>query len=62
MRLFSSDLVRNFGIGFVVGTLLVAGANAENWSADLSSPAQAAPMPKDATLSADFVIGNQGTR
>ncbi len=62
MRLFSSDLVRNFGIGFVVGALLVAGANAENRSADLSSPAQAAPMVKAPAASAEFVIADQGMK
>lgn len=62
MRLFSTDLYRNFGIGFVVGALLVAGANAESWSGDLGSPALAAEMPKAPAVSADFVIAVEGTK
>lgn len=62
MRLFSSDLVRNFGIGFVVGALLVAGANAQDWSGELSSPALAAQMPKAPAPSAEFVIAPEGTK
>jgi hypothetical protein len=56
MRLFSSDLYRNFGIGFALGAVLVVGANAKDWGV-LESPAQAAeqrgvvPAP-----TAEFVI------
>jgi hypothetical protein len=56
MRLFRSDLFRNFGIGFVVGALLVAGANAETWSDEISSPAQAAVMAKAPVPAPEFVI------
>ena len=35
MRLFSPDLFRNFGFGFVLGALLIAGANAESWGGEL---------------------------
>lgn len=56
MRLFSPDLIRNFAAGFVVGALLVAGANAESWGSKLSSPAQAAEMRTAPALSSDFVI------
>jgi hypothetical protein len=56
MRLFSSDLVRNFGIGFVVGALLVAGANAKSWSDELAPPAHAAQMAKAPAPSNEFVI------
>ncbi|KPF63854.1 hypothetical protein IP79_08475 [Porphyrobacter sp. AAP60] len=62
MRLFSTDLIRNFGIGFVVGTVLVVGANAQSWSGDLASPALAAQMPKAPAVSADFVIAPEGTK
>ncbi|HSJ78175.1 MAG TPA: hypothetical protein VK913_05510 [Erythrobacter sp.] len=62
MRLFSTDLIRNFGIGFVAGTALVVGANAESWSGDLASPALAAEMPKVPAVSADFVIVSEGTK
>ncbi|MDP5103681.1 MAG: hypothetical protein NWP98_07120 [Erythrobacter sp.] len=56
MRLFSSDLIRQFGIGFVVGALLIAGANAENWGDAVASPAQAAEALKAPAPSAEFVI------
>ncbi len=44
MRLFSSDLLRNFGIGFALGAVLIVGANAEDWSGAVASPAQAAEL------------------
>ena len=44
MRLFASDLFRNFGIGFVLGAVLIVGANAESWSGAVASPAQAAEL------------------
>jgi len=56
MRLFSTDLFRNFGIGFAVGALLIAGANAETWGGELSSPAQAAETLTAPAPSAEFVI------
>jgi hypothetical protein len=56
MRLFSSDLVRNFSIGFVLGALLVAGANAESFGDQIASPAHAAAMPETIAPAADFVI------
>ena len=62
MRLFSSDLFRNFSIGFVLGALLVAGANAESWSGDLASPAQAAGMPDLVQPTAEFVIAEEAPR
>lgn len=60
MRLFSSDLFRNFGIGFVVGALLIVGANAETWGEKLSSPAQAAETLEAPAPSAEFVIAPEG--
>lgn len=56
MRLFSADLVRNFSIGFLLGALLVVGANARTWDETLSSPAHAATMPETLQPTADFVI------
>ncbi|MET4133669.1 hypothetical protein ABIE62_002821 [Porphyrobacter sp. MBR-155] len=56
MRLFATDLFRNFAIGFVGGALLVAGANADSWGSKLSSPAQAAETLKAPAPSAEFVI------
>ena len=62
MRLFSSDLFRNFSIGFVLGALLIAGANAESWGGELSSPAQAAAMPDLVAPTADFVVSAEAPR
>jgi hypothetical protein len=59
MRLFSADLLRNFSIGFVLGALLIAGANAENWSADLSAAARAEPLPQRVQPAAEFVIADE---
>jgi hypothetical protein len=56
MRLLSSDLFRNFSIGFVLGAVLVFGANPDGWSASLSSPARAASMPEVVQPTAEFVI------
>lgn len=58
MRLFSSDLFRNFGFGFALGALLIVGANADSWSSVLAPAAQAAELraaPVDAPT-AEFVI------
>lgn len=64
MRLFSPDLFRNFGIGFVLGALLIAGANAENWGGELAPAAQAAELRKAPALhddtTAEFVIAPEG--
>lgn len=60
MGLTSSDLFRNFGIGFVMGALLIAGANAESWSGELASPAQAAELVEAPAPSAEFVIAREG--
>ena len=56
MRLFSSDLFRNFGIGFVLGAVLIVGANAENWSGAVAAPAQAAEIVKAPAPASEFVI------
>jgi len=64
MRLFSADLFRNFAIGFVVGAALIAGVNAQSWGGELSSPAQAAEMPRPVVPAAsdEFVIPELATR
>jgi len=62
MRLFSSDLFRNFSIGFVLGALLVAGANAESWSADLASPAHAAPLVETLQPAPEFLLTAQSAQ
>jgi hypothetical protein len=43
MGLFKPDLYRNFGIGFLVGALLVGASLAPNLTTDIASPALAAP-------------------
>ncbi len=60
MRLFSPDLFRNFGIGFVFGALLIAGANAENWVGELAPAAQAAERQETPAAAAEFVIAPEG--
>jgi hypothetical protein len=60
MRLFSSDLFRNFGIGFVLGAVLIVGGRAEGGSGAVASPAQAAELGSSPTgvpaPAAEFVI------
>ncbi|MGY6550665.1 MAG: hypothetical protein ACXIT4_02085 [Erythrobacter sp.] len=56
MRLFSSDLYRNFAIGFAVGGLLIAGANADQWAQDLAPPVHAADAAPAAGVSAESFI------
>jgi hypothetical protein len=56
MRLFTTDLFRNFGIGFVLGAVLIVGANAKDWGT-LASPAQAAePADRVEAPAAEFAI------
>jgi hypothetical protein len=56
MRLFSSDLFRNFGIGFVLGAVLIVGANAESWGGAMAAPARAAEIVQPPAPAAEFVI------
>lgn len=42
MNLLSSDLFRNFGIGFVAGSLIVAVATIDQWAGNIETPARAA--------------------
>jgi hypothetical protein len=56
MNLFSEDLYRNFGLGFLAGALMVAAATIGDWGSGIESPARAAqplesPQPAD-----DFLI------
>jgi hypothetical protein len=60
MRFFSSDLIRSFGIGFIVGTVLVVGANAQDWDGRLASPAQAAEMLQAPAPAPEFMILPEG--
>lgn len=60
MRLFSPDLLRNFSIGFILGALLIASGNTQNWSHAVASPAQAAELTTQteagAAPTAEFLI------
>ena len=42
MASIKSDLYRNFGIGFLIGTLMVGASLAHDLSADIAAPAFAA--------------------
>ncbi len=54
MRLFASDLFRQFGIGFVAGTMIVGAATIDQWSDEISPPAQAAEVAQAPQPSAEF--------
>jgi hypothetical protein len=56
MRLFTPDLYRNFAIGFVLGAMLIAGARVDEWSDQISSPAQAAEPFEALPASGDFPV------
>ncbi|MEL7446802.1 MAG: hypothetical protein AAGK02_13500 [Pseudomonadota bacterium] len=53
MELFRSDLYRNFGIGFVVGALLVGAMTMNSWDGDIAPSAQAAEQVQPTS---EFVI------
>jgi len=56
MTLFSADLFRNFGIGFVAGALIVGVAGFGEWGEVLESPAQAAKPVEVPAPSSEFQI------
>ena len=56
MTFFTTDLYRQLGLGFVIGTALVAAATAGEWADQVSSPAQAAEAPKAPQPSPEFLI------
>lgn len=56
MRLFSPDLYRSFGIGFVLGAALIVAANTADGKGAVASPAQAAELVKVPAPTAEFVI------
>lgn len=41
---FKPDLYRNFGIGFLIGALLVGASLAPEFTTDIASPAKATPV------------------
>ncbi len=56
MTLFTPDLYRQLGLGFVLGTALVAAANADAWADEFSPPAQAAQTIEAPLPDAEFLI------
>jgi len=56
MTLFSRDLYRQLGFGFLIGAAMVGAANAEALSDAFSPPAQAAELSKAPAPSSEFVI------
>lgn len=56
MTFFTPDLYRHFGLGFLLGAAMLAAANAEALSDQVSSPAQAAEMPQAPQPSPEFLI------
>lgn len=48
MGLFKPDLYRNFGIGFLVGALVVGAMAAKDWKQELSGTAYAATAQEEA--------------
>jgi len=62
MTLFSVDLYRNFGLGFLAGAMMVAAATIGEWGGNIESPARAAepleaPLPADEFLIAPLEAG-----
>lgn len=56
MTLFSADLFRNFGIGFIAGGLIVGAATAGQWAPQIESPARASSPLEAPQADADFLI------
>ena len=56
MTLFSSDLFRNFGVGFMAGAVIMAASTIDQWGPQLESPAQAASPLEAPAPSAEFLI------
>ncbi len=56
MTLFSADLFRNFGLGFMAGAVMLGAATIGDWAPQLESPAQAAAPLEAPAPSAEFLI------
>ncbi len=56
MALFTPDLYRQLGLGFVLGAVLVGAANADAWTDAFSPPAQAAQTIEAPVPDAEFLI------
>lgn len=56
MTLFSADLFRSFGVGFMAGAVMLGAATIGDWGPQLESSAQAAAPLEAPAASADFLI------
>jgi hypothetical protein len=56
MSFFTPDLYRRFGLGFLIGAALLALAHLDAVSDQMSSPAQAAEMPRAPQPAPEFLI------
>ena len=56
MQLYAPDLYRLLGLGFIAGTLIVAGLNADAWIDEVAPPAVAAEPLQTAQPSQEFQI------
>lgn len=54
MTLFTPELFRNFAVGFALGAVALGMVNVDQWSDQVSSPAQAAPPLEAPQPSEDF--------
>ena len=61
MGLFKPDLYRSFGIGFVIGALIVGASAVDSWSDTVAAPAQAAEMDvfEPVTPASEFIIESE---
>ncbi|MEL6485579.1 MAG: hypothetical protein AAFQ13_00345 [Pseudomonadota bacterium] len=56
MTFFTPDLYRQIGLGFALGTVLVAAVSADGWAEQISPPAQAAQAPQAPEPAPEFLI------
>jgi hypothetical protein len=60
LRLFATDLFRNFAFGFAGAAVLILAANGDVRDAALAPPARAAQLPDAPVPAPEFVIAPQG--
>lgn len=56
MTLFSADLFRNFGVGFLAGAMIMLAATADQWGPALESPARASNPLEAPAPAPEFII------
>ena len=56
MTFFSTDLFRQIGFGFLIGTAVLVVANAGVWFEEISPPAHAAQLSPAPSPSSEFLI------